>query len=152
MEAKIPPDLILLGCGTLMWLLAKYLPGFGFEIGYHVPLSGMVLLAGLVIIFMAKANLTKHCTTEQPGRHALPRATTLVITGVYRFSRNPIYLGMAILLIGWAMMLMNWIGIIGVIVFVAFITRFQIIPEEKMLERIFTGEYKRYRSRVRRWI
>ncbi len=152
MDAKIPPDVILLGCGTLMWLSAKYLPEFGFGIPYHAVLSGVVLLSGLIIIFSAKATLSKHRTTERPGRHSLPRVTALVTTGVYNCSRNPIYLGMAILMVGWWMILMNWISIIGVFVFVRFITGFQIIPEERMLERMFGDEYRRYKSRVRRWV
>ncbi|WP_177181236.1 methyltransferase family protein [Parapedobacter koreensis] len=152
MDAKIPPDIILLGCGTLIWLLVKYLPGFGFEIGYHALLSGMIFLLGFLIIFSAKATLYKHRTTERPGLHSLPRVTALVTIGVYRFSRNPIYLGMVLLLIGWTVMLMNWIGIIGVVVFAGFVTKFQIIPEEKMLDHIFGNEYRRYASRVRRWI
>ncbi|MFC3199576.1 methyltransferase family protein [Parapedobacter deserti] len=152
MDAKIPPDIILLSCGTLMWLLARYLPGFGFEIGYHAVLALIIFLSGLVIIFSAKATLYKHGTTERPGRRSLPEVSTLVTTGIYGFSRNPVYLGMAVLLIGWTVMLTNWTAIIGVAVFAGVITGFQIIPEEKTLEYVFGDEYRRYKSRVRRWI
>lgn len=152
MGARIPPDFILLCCGILMWLSATYLPQFGFNAPYRFVVAGATLLCGLVIIFSAKAALARHRTTERPDRRSLLRATTLVTNGIYNHSRNPIYLGMTILLGGWWLFLMNWISIGGLFVFVGLLTKFQILPEEKALERIFGADYRRYRSRVRRWI
>lgn len=152
MNTKVPPDIVLLACAIVMWLVTKYLSGFRLLIPCQAILSGVIMLFGLIISFLAKAALHKHRTTERSDQHSLPKATTLVTTGVYRFSRNPMYLGMAVLLIGWTLMLMNWLNIIGAIAFVGFITKFQILPEEKVLEYTFDDVYRHYKNKVRRWI
>ncbi|SKB37891.1 Protein-S-isoprenylcysteine O-methyltransferase Ste14 [Parapedobacter luteus] len=152
MRAKIPPDIVLIGCGVLMWLSARCLPRSGLAIPYHTVLSGLIALFGLVIIVSAKAALRKHRTTAQPGWRSLPTASVLVTTGVYNLSRNPIYLGMALLLVGWGVALANLASAIGVLIFVGFMTKCQIMPEEKVLGQRFGDEYRQYSSRVRRWI
>lgn len=151
MKAKIPPDIVFLSCGILMWLTTKYIPGFQLNIPYRVVLVVIVFLLGLSVIYSAKKVLKKERTTEQPSRDALYQVKALVTKGVYRHSRNPIYLGMAVLLFGWALILTNWLSILGVFAFVWFITLFQVLPEENALEQIFGDEYRQYKHRVRRW-
>ena len=143
---------MLLACGALMWLLARYTVVSTFSIPGQTVLSGITMLAGVVIIFRANGTLRKHRTTGQPGERALTEATHLVTTGPYRFSRNPIYLGMVLLLVGWALIWSGWPSIAVVIAFVLFITRFQIMPEEKALEHLFDKKYIHYKNQVRRWI
>lgn len=152
MNARIPPDFVLLACGILIWLPARYLVGFSFSFSGQGLFAGIAIVAGLGIIFWANGTLTRHRTTGHPGRHTLAEATCLVTDGPYRFSRNPIYLGMVMLLIGWLLLWSNWLGIVIIAAFMLFITKFQIIAEEKALESVFHSAYLAYKSRVRRWV
>ena len=89
-------------------------------------------------------------TTVNP--FAPERTVNIVSSGIYRLSRNPMYLGMACILTGWAVWLWQVQAVLGVVLFVAWITRFQIIPEERVLTQKFGTEYRQYRQRVRRWV
>jgi protein-S-isoprenylcysteine O-methyltransferase Ste14 len=79
-------------------------------------------------------------------------ATSLVVAGVYSLTRNPMYLGMAVILIAWAGYLANPVSLIAVPCFIVYMNRFQIVPEEKVLELLFKSEFKSYMTRVRRWL
>jgi protein-S-isoprenylcysteine O-methyltransferase Ste14 len=82
-----------------------------------------------------------------------PEATSsLVITGIYRHTRNPMYVGFAAVLLGWAAYLAAPLALLGPLTFVLYITRFQIIPEERALHAKFGPEFAAYQARVRRWI
>ena len=72
--------------------------------------------------------------------------------GIYRVSRNPMYLGFAILLLAWAVFLASPWMLLGVPAFMMFISRFQIQPEERALESLFGEEFRDYKARVRRWL
>jgi len=89
-------------------------------------------------------------TTVNPSNASL--ASSLVIQGVYRYTRNPMYLGFSLTLLGWAMFLANPLAFLWVVVFVLYITRFQIIPEERVLASLFGAEYEAYKGKVRRWV
>jgi protein-S-isoprenylcysteine O-methyltransferase Ste14 len=80
------------------------------------------------------------------------RASVLVTRGVYRDTRNPMYVGMGFLLLAWAVYLCALLPFAGPALFVLYITRFQIQPEERVLMGIFGGEYSSYAARVRRWL
>ncbi len=135
-----------------MWATDRLSPGSGFEFEYSRVFFGCLLGIGFLIMMMAVSTMMKHRTEIHPNRKALSRATHLVTTGIFRYSRNPIYLGMAIMLMGWFFHLESWICLSGVVLFVAFINTFQIDPEEEALTKIFGEEYKRYKARVRRWL
>jgi protein-S-isoprenylcysteine O-methyltransferase Ste14 len=79
-------------------------------------------------------------------------ASALVTGGIYRFTRNPMYLGLATLLLAWAIYLGNLAALAGVPLFILYMNRFQIAPEERALEARFGAEYIAYRTRVRRWL
>ncbi len=79
-------------------------------------------------------------------------ASSLVSSGVYRFTRNPMYLGLSVTLLGWAVFLSNWLALLAVPVFVLYINRFQIDPEERVLSSLFGAEYAAYKEKVRRWL
>lgn len=82
-----------------------------------------------------------------------PRKSTALVTGgVYRFTRNPMYLGMACLLTAWAVWLAALLAFAGPVLFVLYITRFQIRPEERVLTELFGLPYTDYTQRVRRWL
>lgn len=75
-----------------------------------------------------------------------------MVGGVYRATRNPMYVGLALLLLAWTVYLGAPLALLGVAAFVAYITRFQIVPEERVLAQKFGPEFGAYRSRVRRWL
>jgi protein-S-isoprenylcysteine O-methyltransferase Ste14 len=79
-------------------------------------------------------------------------SAALVSTGVYSHTRNPMYLGMVLALFAWAVYLSSIWSLVGPAFFVLYITRFQIIPEERALDRLFGAPFAAYKTRVRRWL
>ncbi|MDO5091551.1 MAG: isoprenylcysteine carboxylmethyltransferase family protein [Cardiobacteriaceae bacterium] len=147
MERKLLPPLWLLLCAALMWLIAQIpfpaLPR---------PLWLAALLAVLGIAIAASALLTfrRAATTADPRDPAQSRV--LITHGIYRLSRNPMYLGMALLLAAWAVYLAHPLAWTGIPAFILAITRWQILPEERILEAKFAASYRAYRQRTRRWL
>ena len=152
MKAVIPPPLVFLICAALMWLADALFPLFDVVLSHSTMLFWIVLLAGFSFLASAVFRIIKRKTTIHPDKKSLPQATSLITTGIFKYSRNPIYLGMAIMLFAWVIFLENLLSAAGVIIFIAFITRYQIKPEEEALEKIFGEEYIRYKRGVRRWI
>ena len=157
LERKVPPPLVGLACALgmkgLAWLAATEAPPSPFDDGPWTPLriAAIVLgLGGLAIDVAGVASFRRARTTVNPLRP--DKANALVTTGIYRLTRNPMYLGMATLLTGWAAWLATPWALLGVAGFVAWITRFQILPEERALSRLFGAGYDAYRARARRWI
>lgn len=149
MEHKIPPPLVMLISGLLMWLTANWIPMGAWHFtdlqGVHqafLALGVFVAVAGLVEFRRAK-------TTVSPLR--LDKSTQLVTGGIYRFTRNPMYLGMLLLLIGWAIRLEHLGAWPWLIVFILYLNRFQIEPEERALRKLFGESYDAYCAVVRRW-
>jgi protein-S-isoprenylcysteine O-methyltransferase Ste14 len=80
------------------------------------------------------------------------KSSTLIVNGPFKLTRNPMYLGMAALLLGWALVLENPLALLGPILFVMYITRFQIIPEERILTEKWGDAYTAYKSKIKRWL
>ena len=152
MKAIIPPPVVFLICGILMWATQQFLPLFEFWLPYNRVLFALLLFIGFCISGSGVASILKRKTVIHPHIRSLSKATDLVTTGIYRYTRNPIYLGMAIMLLGWLMFLQNWLSAIAVVIFIVFITKYQIRPEEEALEKIFGEEYLRYKTKTRRWL
>lgn len=150
MPLLIPPPLVVVLFAGLMWQLAEHLPFGHFAFPLQRPLAGLVLLAGLGLMAAAAWTLFRARTTVNPLRPE--RASHLVTHGVFARSRNPIYLGDALILAALALGFGNWCNFLLLPLFVAFIGRFQIRPEERALERLFGAEYRAYCARVRRWL
>ena len=150
LELRIPPVAQFLMAAGAMWLTAKYLPA------PQVALPGrnvlVLLFAGLGGLFAipAVAAFRSFGTTVDPRFPA--KATRLVVSGVYRYSRNPMYLGLLCLLLAWAAYLSDLLAFAVIPLFVVSMNRLQIRPEEAAMERQFGDEYRDYRSKVRRWI
>lgn len=150
LELKIPPPAVALAMALLMWLT----PAFAGL----VPLSGLARLlgavllasAGLGVAFAGVAAFRRAGTTVKPTQ--ADRASALVVAGVYRFTRNPMYLGFLLTLLAWAVWLANPVAVVWVVVCALYITRFQILPEERVLSLLFGAEYETYKGRVRRWV
>ncbi len=150
MKLKIPPPLVGLFLGLLMWSLAKQTSFGSIEFGLSGSLSLVILFVGLAIDVAAVIPFFMAKTTINPMKPN--RASRLVNTGIYKYSRNPMYLGTLVLLIALMIWLGNAINVIFLGVFVWYITMFQIKPEEKVLEELFGEKYLSYKTEVRRWI
>lgn len=150
LRLKIPPLAQFVLVALLMWLLARWLDA---ETSYSVLWSLLVILvvvAGLAIIILAALTLHFGKTTLDPRR---PEQTARLITeGVFSFSRNPAYLGLLSILLGWGFYLNSLYAIPGLPIFWATVTWLQIIPEERSLTARFGEPYRQYCIRVRRWL
>jgi len=146
----IPPPLVLLVLAILTWFFAGQLPQLAFDFPFRINLAIGLGLAALVIDLYSLRLFVKSRTTVSP---ITPEKTErIVMDGVYRYTRNPMYLGLGGLLTSVGLWLGNAIFLAALVVFVWYITRFQIMPEEAMLRKKFGAEYDEYCRRVRRWI
>lgn len=150
LELKIPPPFVMLIFAGLMKLTADSFSGLNFDFAGRQLLGALMLAVGLSIDIYAILGFLKTKTTVNPIRPET--ASALVTTGMYQFSRNPMYLGLLCLLTAWILWLANFAAAVFLPLFVLYIERFQIIPEEQILNRIFQEEYGNYCQRVRRWI
>ena len=152
LELRIPPVVVVLAVAALMWLVARLAPELVVDIPRGTRRLIFVLLAigGALFAVAGVWSFRRAKTTVNPTQ---PEASSSVVTsGVYRFSRNPMYLGMLLGLVGWAIYLSSALAFLGPIIFVVYMNRFQIGPEERMLSTKFGDEYQHYRQSVRRWL
>lgn len=150
LELRIPPPVVALLMGATAWWLAPLGPAIAWPEALRQGLAGALLLAGVSLDFSGLLAFVLHRTTVSPLSPRKSRA--LVTTGIYRFTRNPMYLGLAILLCAWALWLSALLPWVVPVLFVLYITRFQIQPEERVLAELFGPPYADYTRRVRRWI
>ncbi|WHZ11320.1 MAG: Putative protein-S-isoprenylcysteine methyltransferase [Burkholderiaceae bacterium] len=150
LDHKIPPPLIALACVIAAWLLARAVPGVAFVWPSRVPIAVLCIAAGVLLALSGIVTFRKARTTLDP--HAPDRATSMVRTGPYRFTRNPMYLGLATALLGICIYFANPLTLVALIFFIGYITRYQIVPEERALLAKFGEPYARYLRSVRRWI
>ncbi len=150
LELKIPPDAVWVAVAGLMWLVSQVNSGFGAAEPVRRPLALILIAIGTGLIVAARLALDRAGTTWRPSEPG--RTTALVSSGVYRFSRNPIYLGMEIVLLSWAVVLASPAAALVSVLFVAYIDRFQIRPEEMTLAVALGEDYRDYLERVRRWL
>ena len=151
LELKIPPPLVAAVVAGAMVAAAVWLPPV-LEVSYGVRLGGVLVLAGAGACFdlAGLRAFRKAHTTFNPLRP--DRAAAVVTTGVYRVTRNPMYLGLVLILLGLALYLASPWAVLGPPVFVAYITRYQIQPEERVLAARFGTPYTDYCAQVRRWL
>ena len=116
----------------------------------RVPIAIGIAILGLVFVISRAMAFKQVQTTVNPRRPE--GATSLVVVGIYRITRNPMYVGLLFVLLGWATFLASPISLAGPVAFIAYITKYQIKPEERILLEKFGREYEQYMSRVRRWI
>ena len=150
LETRIPPPIVLLVCVALAWVLTAVLPGRPLDWALRAPLVWLLLAIGVGFSIAAKVAFRRADTTLNPM--APENVSALVTTGLYRWTRNPMYLGQAAILLAWAVFVDRPVGFLVVPLFVAYITRFQIQPEEVALSRRFPGMYAAFCERTRRWI
>ncbi|UHQ18549.1 isoprenylcysteine carboxylmethyltransferase family protein [Lysobacter sp. KIS68-7] len=148
--APIPPPIAMVLAGVVAWLLSLLAPGLALHVPLHRTLAVLITLAGIALAIVAKRTFDRAGTTVNPLRP--DQATQLVTTGVFRHSRNPMYVGQCLSLAGWCMWLDNALAWVAVPMLVAYLTVLQIKAEERVLSAKFGEAYAVYRSRVRRWI
>ena len=148
METKIPPPIV-----TLVFGLSIYFSRGIFqvvEIKYSFYFGILLLVLGFVILISAVRLFKKDKTTVNPL--SPEQATKLVTDGIFKYSRNPMYLGMALVLTSIAVFFNLLGGIILIALFCAYITRFQIIPEERAMRDLFSDDFDKYIKETRRWV
>ncbi len=150
LELLIPPPLVMLLVGLMMWVLPRMFPALTLAWLQSTMMAYFFALLGLVISLVSMVAFTRGRTTMDPKQPA--SASNLISTGIYRYSRNPMYLGVLLILAGWAIYLGNVLSFPGLFVFTAYITRFQIIPEERLLSQKFGVAFDSYKNKVRRWL
>lgn len=150
LELKIPPPLVAVATAAGMFLLARSLPLVMLSPAWNSGAALVLLVCGALIDLGGLMAFRRSKTTVNPMTPQ--RTTALVSTGVYRLTRNPMYLGMVFILLAWAVYLSSAWALVGVPVFMAYITRFQIQPEERALAARFGQGYADYRAQVRRWL
>jgi protein-S-isoprenylcysteine O-methyltransferase Ste14 len=147
---KVPPLALALATAALMALLAGVSPWFEVTIPARTAAAVVLVLAGCAFAAAAIAAFRRARTTVNPLAPA--RASVLVDSGVYRVSRNPMYLGVALILLGWALWLAHLLALALVPAFVVYIDRLQIVAEEQALAQRFGAKFAAYRASTRRWL
>lgn len=150
LDHKIPPPIVVLVTAAGMWPLAGIAPAIPLDNLWRWIAAAGLALGGLLIARSGVRNFSRAKTTINPVN--IDAASTLVTTGIFAYTRNPMYLGMTALLLGWAIFLSGVWTFLGPLLFVLFITRFQILPEETVLAGKFGASYDAYTQKVRRWI
>ena len=150
LELKVPPPAVALLFGFLMWLASSLVAPVEIPFGPRVAVALVLASLGLVFGISGMVSFWRTKTTMNPTK---PAATSsLVTTGPFRFTRNPMYLSLLLYLLAWAVYLSNFLAPLFLPVFVLYINQFQIKPEERVLSSLFGPEYAAYKGSVRRWL
>ena len=145
---KIPPPILVIILTSLVYFSSTkleliYLP-------YRQIVSVTILIIGLIVIVSPVVDFIKSKTTINPVK--FKNVNRLVTTGIYRYSRNPMYLGMILIIISTTVYYLNFLSVFSPLIFYIWINKFQINREEIFLEDKFGSEYLKYKSKTRRWI
>jgi protein-S-isoprenylcysteine O-methyltransferase Ste14 len=151
LELRIPPPLVGLIVAGAMWAIASSLPPLlPLPAPLRLPAALILTLAGAAIALSGVVSFRRARTTVNPLKPET--STSLVSSGIYRITRNPMYLGMLAVLLAWAAYLPSVLALLGPAAFSLYITRFQIIPEERALHSLFGTPFVEYTQKVRRWL
>lgn len=155
LELKIPPLALVVLTALSMALSAHWFGTAWWAIGFApaawmLVWSSLWILTGLTVCLSGAWAFHQARTTVNPMRPQ--KVSTLVSTGIYRYSRNPVYLGFYMMLIGWGSLLGHYAFWAVLLIFQAYLTRFQIVPEERALAARFGKDFESYTQRVRRWV
>lgn len=150
MEQKILPVFQVIIALVLILFFNRFFTAFNYQLPSKTLISSFLIGISVGIALMAIVSFKKNKTTVNPAK---PENTSIIVnTGMYRYSRNPMYLAMAIFLFGIALFCENILSILPVPLFIWFIAKYQIVPEERVLALHFGDNYKQYLLKVRRWI
>jgi protein-S-isoprenylcysteine O-methyltransferase Ste14 len=150
LENAIPPPIVAAIIGAAMWDVSRITPSLPIEGRVRLPLAAVFAGFGFCVAAMGMIAFRRARTTINPVK--VEQASSIVTSGIYRRTRNPMYVGLTCLLLAWTVFLASPAALVGPIFFVLFTTRFQILPEERVLTSKFGSEYTDYQARVRRWL
>lgn len=149
LELKVPPLALVFLFGGLMWLVSPY-SMFTIALPWRSVSSLIFYIVGSAIVLAGVLTFRRMKTTVNP---LTPEATTTMVTsGIYRFTRNPMYLGFLLMLVGLAIYLSNLLAFAFLPLFVWYMNRFQILPEERALGTKYSEAFTVYKRSVRRWV
>ncbi|MBT8052693.1 MAG: isoprenylcysteine carboxylmethyltransferase family protein [Gammaproteobacteria bacterium] len=150
LELKIPPVLATILFAALMWAIHRFTPGMTLpqEVRILLVVFAAILSAGTGLAGVASFKRAK--TTVNPLKPE--DSSTLVASGIFKRTRNPMYLALLLLLAGWGIYLSNPFSLLLAAGFILYMNRFQIAPEERALEEKFGAAFRDYKKQVRRWI
>lgn len=150
LEHKIPPPIVMLCAAVAMWWLSTLTSPILLTSTMKMSLVIGFILLGLFFSLSGIISFRRAKTTVNPLK---PETTSsLVTTGIYQFTRNPMYLALVFFLLAWASYLASVWAITLIGLFMMYMQYFQIAPEEKALARLFNGEFTQYKKRVRKWL
>ena len=147
---KVPPVAQVIITAAAMYGVSKMVPALTFSLNGSTALAVGLGVMGLSLGIMGVTQFRIAQTTPNP--QALEKVSSLVTSGVYQYSRNPMYVGLVLILLGWAFYLSHFLAFVLLPIFILYMTRFQIQPEERMMARKFGKTYQDYLNKVRRWI
>jgi protein-S-isoprenylcysteine O-methyltransferase Ste14 len=150
LELKIPPPVVALVLACAMWGFSLVTPLLEISGPARIAAAVTIAVLGAGFDITAVILFFRRHTTVNPMKPA--KTSTLVVTGIYTVTRNPMYVGLVLFLIAWAVYLACAWALVGPVAFVLYINRFQIEPEERMLLKKYGAKYKAYTSNVRRWL
>src|SRR5258705_12308190 len=150
LELKVPPPVVALFMAGLSWLTSWAAPTLGFVLPHRNAIVLALFVASVCVAVLGVASFRRARTTLNPLKPE--KSSALVTSGIYRYTRNPMYLGLLLVLLGWASFLANALAFVFLPVFILYMNRFQIEPEERVLASMFGREFAAYLSKVRRWL
>lgn len=150
LELKVPPVAQVVITAAAMYGLTKIMPSLQFSFNGSTVLAIGLGVIGLGGGIMGVAQFKKAQTTVNP--HTPEKSANLVTRGIYQYTRNPMYVGLVLILLGWAFYLSHFLPFVLVPAFIVYMTRFQIQPEERVMMQKFGKDYQAYLVHVRRWI
>lgn len=153
LELKIPPAILLALAILGVYFSPRLLPFIPIQNAmpeFRAVLAWLVFSLGVAIAVVGVITFKMAKTTTNPM--LIENTSTLVTHGIYRFTRNPMYLGMLLVILFFIIKTGYLAGVIFAVVFVAYMNMFQIKPEERMLTKIFGKDYTDYTNRTRPWL
>ena len=150
LELKIPPLALLAILTVSQYVFASYVPFGGVEIEFKLAIAVCTCLIGVVIALLGVYEFRKFGTTVNPTN---PDGTVAIVnTGIYSLTRNPMYVGFAFMLLSAVIFTANYVSLVSLPIYVLYMNRFQIQPEERMLVEKFGEAYSAYLQQARRWL
>jgi len=150
LQAKVPPPAVAAASALIIWAISRLAPLVAMPSGVRLAVSLAFVMLGVGLSVAGVLSFRRAQTTLNPTKPQ--EASSLVTTGIYRVTRNPMYLGLSLVLLAWTVFLSSAWALLGVAAFVLYINRLQIAPEERALSQLFGSEYTAYQAKVGRWL